>query len=130
MPFISGLLGLGTAITSDGIAEPPGGTGYSRAPISFDKIVSGTVTNTVNCLFGPVLGVYGSTPWGALNSFQLFDQYGNPAWTGSLEQTVTPVAGAQINVIVGAISIVVASAGPGAQLDFNFAFNSQYLVVI
>ena len=129
MPFLSGLLGLGTSVVSGALVEPASGTGYSRAPISFDQIDNGILSNTVNCVFGPVLGNYGASPWGTLAYFQLFDQYGNPAWSGSLSQSVTPVVGTQINVPVGAVSITMAPNTTNAALDFNYVYNSQYAVI-
>ena len=111
MPYLSGLLGLGTSIGATGITEPASGTGYARVPISFNQAASGVVTNSVPALFGPASGTYGSTPWGTLTVFQVFDAYGNPSWTGTLNAPVTPVAGTQVNVPVGAISFTVTPTG-------------------
>lgn len=109
MPFVNGNLGLGTALVSGVIVEPVSGLAYSRVPISFDSIVGGVTLNVVNGVFGPVSGT-----WGTLSLFQLFDQYGNPGWAGTLQAPITPVAGQLVYIPVGSISLSVNAQVPAS----------------
>jgi hypothetical protein len=107
MSFVNGLLGLGVGIVSGVITEPASAAGYFRAPISFDVITGGVTLNVVNGTFGPVVG--SGSPWGTLSVFQVFDQFGNPGWTGTLQAPVTPVQGELIYVPVGVIALAINS---------------------
>lgn len=105
MSFVNGLLGLGVGIVSGTITEPASGTNYNRVPISFDIITGGVTMNVVNGTFGPVVG--SGSPWGTLSVFQIFDQLGNPGWTGTLATPVTPTQGELIYAPVGTISLAI-----------------------
>jgi hypothetical protein len=120
--FISGYLGLGTAVVSGVIIEPSSGAGYTRQPISFDKVVGGVTLNVVNGVFGPV-----TDSWGTLSLFQVFDGFGNPAFApGTLQSPSTPPVGSMLYVPVGQISLTI-----NAQLaDFSTSGVFQPTIVM
>jgi hypothetical protein len=102
--WINGYLGLGVGIVSGLITEPASGLGYARVAVAFDAIGSnGVAANLTNATFGPVLG--SGTPWGTLSVFQLFDSYGNPAWTGTLTAPLTPTPAEYVYLPAGSISL-------------------------
>lgn len=110
MAFLSGFLTLGTSLVSGStVVAPASGDGYAPQPISYDLVSGGVAVNSVNAVFGPVLGASGSFPWGTLSVFGVTDADGNPVWAGTLGVPVTPQGGSLVYVPAGSTTWSVGS---------------------
>lgn len=112
MAFVNGLLNLGTALSGTMVVTPSVESGYTALPVSYDVVSGGITLNTVNCVFGPVSG-----SWGTLTSFGVTDLQGNPAWAGTLAIPFTPADGQIVIAPVGQIQLALGtqySVGPSS----------------
>ena len=109
---LNGYLQLGTAISGTAVVTPPSGTNYTAQPINYDVVVGGVLLSSINCVFGPVSG-----SWGTLVAFGITDVSGNALLPpGTLQQPFTPVNGQLVVVPPGNLSLIVGSqfaVGPG-----------------
>ena len=116
----SGYLQLGTAISGTVVVTPPSGTNYAGQPVTFDTFVGGIQLTSINCVFGPVSGA-----WGTLTCFGVTeDQAGTEAVVapGTLQAPFTPVNGQLVVVPPGDMSLVVGAqfaAGPGFEVSIS-----------
>jgi len=93
MGFITGLLTLGTGLSGAAVVAPPSGAGYFPQQVSYDLVSGGIALNTVNAVFGPVSGT-----WGTLCVWGVTDESSNPVWAGTLQTPFTPPPGYQVIV--------------------------------
>jgi hypothetical protein len=111
---MSGYLQLGTAVSGTVVVTPGSGLGYAGQPVSFTAFPGGVQLNSVNCVFGPVSG-----SWGTLTCFGVTsDQAGTvPVQApGTLTSPFTPLNGQLVAVPPGNVQLVVGAqfaAGPG-----------------
>jgi len=116
--FISGVLGLGTAIV-DGVLQEPSSTTYARQPIQYSSAPNGIALNSNGLTFGPSDGT-----WGTLTCFGVFDLDGNVVWLGTVQNPLTPAAGSLVPVPVQSIQLSLNVQLPGgvALSGFQSAF--------
>jgi len=120
------------------VATPPSATHDVGRPVSCDVFRAGTQRSSVNCVFGPVSGIW-ANPWGTLSCFCIInDPYGavplvTPAIlsvisTGSatpVPAPFTPVNGQLVQVFPGCIVLTIS----GQPAPVPFAIPSQQYVV-
>jgi hypothetical protein len=110
MPFITGMLGIGT-MSGTMLVEPTGG-GYERQPFTITTLTAGAGQLDQACNFGVP-----TTQWGAaLTSWAMFDAAGVQWWFGNFATPINADAAQtddqQITVLANAISVQFATTTP------------------